>query len=294
MDINFDLYKVFYQVATSGSFSEAAAKLFISQSAVSQAIKNLEQRLGSQLFMRQTRHLQLTQEGELLLTHVGQAYNLIKAAETKLSEMQNLETGVIRIGASDTVCRYYLLPYLERYSRNYPKIKIQFLNRTSPQLMEALKEGIIDFTIVTLPISEENVTVQELITVTDVLVSSGRFNALKGRKITWEELALYPILLLEKNSATRRNFDNFLKRQGIRIVPEIELESVELLVEFAKIGLGIAHVVKESVIDSVKEGELFIVATQQVLPQRQLGIITSKNMPLSRAGRKFVEQLTGA
>ena len=294
MDINFDLYKVFYQVATSGSFSEAAAKLFISQSAVSQAIKNLEQRLGSQLFMRQTRHLQLTQEGELLLTHVGQAYNLIKAAETKLSEMQNLETGVIRIGASDTVCRYYLLPYLERYSRNYPKIKIQFLNRTSPQLMEALKEGIIDFTIVTLPISEENVTVQELITVTDVLVSSGRFNALKGRKITWEELALYPILLLEKNSATRRNFDNFLKRQGIRIVPEIELESVELLVEFAKIGLGIAHVVKESVIDSVKEGELFIVATQQVLPQRQLGIITSKNMPLSRAGKKFVEQLTGA
>jgi DNA-binding transcriptional LysR family regulator len=292
MDINFDLYKVFYQAATSASFSEAAAKLFISQSAVSQAIKNLEQKLGSQLFMRQTRHLQLTQEGELLLTHIGQAYNLIKAAETKLNEMQNLETGIVRIGASDTVCRYYLLPYLERYSRIYPKIKTQFLNRTSPQLIEALKEGIIDFAIVTLPISEKNLTIRELITVTDVLVSSNRFPALKGHKVTWEELSAYPVLLLEKNSATRRNFDSFLKRQGIQIVPEIELESVELLVEFAKIGLGIAHVVKESVVDSVAEGELFIIETQQPLPERKLGIITSKDMPLSRAGQRFVEQLT--
>lgn len=292
MDINFDLYKVFYQAATSANFSEAATKLFISQSAVSQSIKNLEQKLGSQLFMRQTRHLQLTQEGQLLLTHIGQAYNLIKTAETKISEMQNLETGIIRIGASDTVCRYYLLPYLERYSQNYPKIKVQFLNRTSPQLIEALKEGIIDFAIVTLPIAEENLTVQELITVTDVLVSGKRFEGLKGRKITWEELSQYPILLLEKNSATRRNFDNFLKRQGTRIVPEIELESVELLVEFAKIGLGIAHVVKESVVDSVEKGLLFIIETQQPLPQRQLGIITSKKMPLSRAGIKFIKQFS--
>lgn len=293
MDINFDLYKVFYQVATSGSFSEAAAKLFISQSAVSQAIKNLEQKLGSQLFMRQTRHLQLTPEGEALLSHVGQAYNLIKAAETKLNEMQNLENGIIRIGASDTVCRYYLLPYLEHFSRDYPKIKIQVLNRTSPQLMEALKGGTIDFAIVTLPISEENLMIQELITVTDVLVSSNRFNALQGHKITWEELALYPLLLLEKNSATRRNFDDFLKRQDIRIVPEIELESVELLVEFAKIGLGVAHVVRESILESVEKGQLFIVEMEHPLPQRQLGMITNKNMPLSRASKKFVQQLTG-
>ncbi|HBF37301.1 MAG TPA: LysR family transcriptional regulator [Firmicutes bacterium] len=292
MDINFDLYKVFYQVATSASFSDAAAKLFISQSAVSQAIKNLEQRLGSPLFMRQTRHLQLTQEGELLLSHVGQAYNLIKIAESKLSEMQNLETGMIRIGASDTVCRYYLLPFLEHFSLNYPKIKIQFLNRTSPQLIEALRDGMIDFAIVTLPVNEENLAVQELIKVEDVLVSANRFPSLKDHKVSWDELSQYPLLLLEKNSATRRNFDNYLKRQGIRIVPEIELESVELLVEFAKIGLGIAHVVKESVLQSIKKGQLFLVETQQPLPPRQLGIITSKNRSLSQAGKKFIAQLT--
>ena len=291
MDINFDLYKVFYQVATSASFSEAAAKLFISQSAVSQAIKNLEQQLGSQLFMRQTRHIQLTPEGEVLLSHIGQAYHFIKLAEIKLSEIQNLETGVVRVGASDTVCRYHLLPYLENFSHRYPKIKIQFLNRTSPQLIEALKDGMIDFAIVTLPIREGTLTIQELLAVNDVLVSSRRFESLKGRKISRDELSQYPLLLLEKNSATRRNFDHFLKRQGVRIVPEIELESVELLVEFAKIGLGIAHVVKESILESIEKGQLFIVETQQSLPERKLGIITNKNMPLSHASQKFIATL---
>lgn len=138
MEINFELYKIFYQAATAKSFSEAGRKLFISQSAVSQAIKNLEIKIGAQLFLRQNRNLRLTREGELLLTHIEQAYNFIKAAENKLEELRSLETGEIRIGASDTVCKYYLLPYLEEFSRNYPKVKIQFLNRTSPQIIEIL------------------------------------------------------------------------------------------------------------------------------------------------------------
>jgi DNA-binding transcriptional LysR family regulator len=291
MDINFELYKIFYQAATSASFSEAAGKLYISQSAVSQAIKNLENKLEVQLFLRQTRHLKLTQEGELLLTHIGQAYNFIKVAEAKIVEMQNLETGVIRIGASDTVCKYYLLPYMERFNQHYPKIKIQFLNRTSAQIIDTLKRGGIDFGIVTLPVISENLTVSELVTVTDVFVAANKFAALKGVTVTWAELAHYPLLLLEKNSATRRNLDEFLKRQGIEIIPEIELESVDLLVEFAKIGLGVAHVMKESAQEELKKGRLFIVETQEKLPSRKIGIISNKNIPLSQATKKFITQL---
>jgi DNA-binding transcriptional LysR family regulator len=291
MDINFELYKIFYQAAVSANFSAAAAKLYISQSAVSQAIKNLEDKLGSQLFLRRTRQLKLTREGELLLSHIGQAYNLIKAAENKLGEMQNLESGEIRIGASDTVCKYYLLPYLEHFSQSYPKIKIQFLNRTSLQLIEALKNGMIDFGIVTLPVTEVNLSVDELTSVTDVFVAGDRFAALKGQKVSWEELSHYPVLLLEKSSATRRNLDNFLKRQGTAIVPEVELESVELLVEFAKIGLGIAHVLKESALDDINNNRLFIVEMAKELPKRKLGLVTNKNMPLSEADKRFIEQL---
>lgn len=291
MDINFELYKIFYQAAVSPSFSEAAAKLFISQSAVSQAIKNLESRLGVQLFLRQTRHLKLTREGDLLLSHIEQAYNFIKVAEAKVLEMQNLESGEIRIGASDTVCKYILLPYLERFSRRYPKIKIQFLNRTSPQIVQALKNGLIDFGIVTLPVSGENLTVMPLKTVTDVFVAAAKFAALKETKLSWEELTDYPLLLLEKSSATRHNLDEFLKRRGVEIVPEIELESVDLLVEFAKIGLGIAHVTLAGVLNDIKHGRLFIVDTLENLPPRKLGLLTHVNVPLSQAGKKFMELL---
>jgi DNA-binding transcriptional LysR family regulator len=291
MDINFELYKIFYQAATAASFSEAGARLYISQSAVSQAVKNLEAKLGFQLFLRQGRHLRLTREGELLLNHIGQAYQLVKTAETKLLEMQNLESGEIRIGASDTVCKYYLLPYLERFSRCYPKIKIRFLNRTSPQIMDALKSGLIDFGIVTLPVSGPNLVVSETTVVHDVFVASEKFGALKGLTLSWGELSRYPILLLEKKSSTRRNLDEFMQRQGLQIVPEIELESVELLVEFAKIGLGIAHVIQDSITDIVASGKLFIVDTVQPLPPRKLGIVTTRQVPLSQASAKFIEQL---
>jgi DNA-binding transcriptional LysR family regulator len=291
MDINFELYKIFYQAATAASFSEAATKLYISQSAVSQAIKNLEEKLGVQLFLRQTRHLKLTREGELLLTHIEQAYNFIKVAEMKIAEIQNLERGEIRIGASDTVCKYFLLPFLEQFSCCYPKIKIQFLNRTSPQIIEALKNGVIDFGIVTLPVTAENLEVSELTTVTDIFVATDKFAGLNRGNITWEELAGYPILLLEKNSATRRNLDHFLQQQGIEMIPEIELENVDLLVEFAKIGLGIAHVMKECVLDDLSQGRLFAVKTPAELPPRRLGLITHQNVPLSQATRKFIEQL---
>jgi DNA-binding transcriptional LysR family regulator len=291
MDINFELYKIFYLAATSESFSKAASKLYISQSAVSQAIKNLENKLGIKLFLRQNRHLKLTREGELLLSHIGQAYNLIKVAEVKLYEMQNLESGEIHIGASDTVCKYYLLPYLEHFSKNYPKIKIQFLNRTSPQIIEALKNNLIDFGIVTLPISDPKLVVSGLTKVSDIFVASDKFKKLKGTTISWEQLVRYPILLLEKNSSTRRNFDNYMQRQEIKIVPEMELESVDLLLEFAKIGLGIAHVMKESALNEINNGSLFMIELAKKLPLRQLGLVTNKSMPLSEASKRFVEIL---
>lgn len=291
MDINFELYKIFYFAVASGSFSNAAEKLFITQSAVSQAIKNLETKLGVTLFFRQSRNLKLTPEGEMLFTHIEQAYNFIKTGEQKLTETQNLDLGEIRIGASDTVCKYFLLPYLENFHRLYPKVKIQFINRTSPKILENLKNGTIDFGIVTLPLNHKNVITQELTTVTDIFVAASKYAELRGRKIKIADLAGFPLLLLEKASATRLNFDAFLERNKITLVPEIELESVDLLVEFARIGLGVAHVLRESAIPAIEQGELFEVKVEEEIPKRRLGLATIAQVPLSKAAQVFVEML---
>lgn len=289
MDINFELYKIFYLTAKNQSFSEAANFLFITQSAVSQAIKNLETKLGVQLFFRKTRHFKLTPEGELLFTHIEQAYNFIKIAEQKVSETQNLDYGEIRIGASDTVCKYHLLPYLKQFNLLYPKIKIQFINRTSGQILEILKKGSLDFGVVTLPVSTKNFTVREFVNVEDIWVAAPKYNFLRDELISITELIKSPLLLLEKSSATRRNLDLFFQEQGVKVIPEIELESVDLLVEFARIGLGIAHVLRESAIESMARGELFEIKPKEQIPKRKLGIASIDNLPLSQAAERFLE-----
>ena len=230
MDINFELYKIFYHAATSESFSQASAKLFVSQSAVSQAIANLEQKTGRQLFTRKSKRICLTPEGELLFRHIEQAYNFIKAGENKLSELSDLKAGEIRIGASDTVCKYNLVSHLKQFYSAFPSIKINVVNRTSVQITEALKNGQIDIGIVTLPVQDKNIDVRLFISVEDIFTASDRFSELKGSKITLKNLQDYPLLLLHEKSATRRNLDLFLRQHDILITPEIELESVDLLV----------------------------------------------------------------
>ncbi len=335
MDINFELYKIFYHTANSGSFSEAARQLYISQSAVSQSIAGLEQKIGSRLFIRKSRKVTLTDEGEILFRHVEQAFNFIKAAEGKLSEMQTLGSGEIRIGVGDTNCRYFLTTFLEHFIKLHPKIKFKFVNRTSPQIMDILMNGQVDIGIVTLPAgaltressdseefansressdSEEFANSRESADsgdsrypihtrnaniamgtmdivgfreVRDIFVASSRYSELKGRRIKLSELASQPLLLLQKDSSTRRNLDSFFLNSGLEVIPEIELESMELLVEFARIGLGVAHVLYESAENLIKSGELFEIETVEKMPIRKLGIATVKNVPLSHASYEF-------
>ena len=120
MDINYELYKVFYYVAKTLSFSDASKALFISQSAVSQSVKTLEKKLGQNLFLRSTKKVQLTTEGEILFKHIEPAMNLIRKGEAQLLDTSSLSGGQLRIAASDTICRYYLVPYLNRFHSAYP------------------------------------------------------------------------------------------------------------------------------------------------------------------------------
>jgi DNA-binding transcriptional LysR family regulator len=293
MDINFEYYKVFYYVAKELNFSEAASKLFISQSAVSQSIRQLEEKLGCKLFIRDRKRVRLTQEGEILFRHIEQAFNFIKTGEKRINELHYLEQGEVRIGASDTICKYYLLPYLKKYNKLYPNIKIHVTNRTSPMCIELLRKGLIDVGVVNIPQEgfPENIAAKSLKAVQDVFIAGNRYKDLQNKQITLKELGNYPVLMLEKNSITRSFFDALLHRHNVNIVPEIELESFDLLVELAKIGLGISFVVKEFIRQELIGSEIFILDIKEKIPKRHLGIITNSSVPIPKAAEKFIELL---
>lgn len=290
MDINLELYKVFYYIVKTGSISKASENLFISQPAVSQSIRNLEKKLGGKLFLRTPKGTMLTPEGQVLFNYIEPAYNMILAAENKFTEAINLGNGEIRIGASDMTLKFFLLPYLEEFHRLYPKVRIKVTNGPTPETISFLKSGAIDFGVVSLPISDdsalETINVMEI---QDCFIASNRFATLASGKIHLKELAEYPVIMLEKNTSTRKYIDDYLSLNNVKIIPEIELATSDLLVQFARRGLGIACVVRNFAEDDIKNGNLFELDLIEKIPPRQICIIKLKNTPLSAAAVKFIE-----
>ncbi|MHB1418737.1 MAG: LysR family transcriptional regulator [Bacillota bacterium] len=294
MDINLELYKVFYHVARKRSFSEASQVLFISQSAVSQSIKHLEQKMDCRLFIRNTKQVKLTKEGEILYPHIEQALNFIEAGKRSVVESQSLQAGEVRIGASDTICKYFLLPYLKEFNCLYPEIKLHITNRTSPVCMDLLRQGSVDMIVANLPseVNHRGLDVKAIKKIQDVFIAGNNFAHLRGKIIDLKELEQYPLLMLEKNSTTRKFIDAFLEKKGVRVTPEIELGSMDLLVEMAKIGLGISPVVQDYFTEDVEKGEIFAIKIRQKIPGRMLGIMVNDSMPTPLATQKLIDLLT--
>lgn len=294
LDINFELYKVFYYVAKSLSFSQAATELYISQSAVSQSIKQLETKLDCLLLARSTKQVKLTVQGQLLFTHVEQAYNFIKGGERQLGALQALTQGEVRLGATDTICKHFLLPFLREYRRLYPGINLHITTRTSPGCLELLEKGAVDLIVVNLPEQPPAPTLRVVTTtpLQDIFVASPELPGLVTGQISFSDLRTFPLLLLEKQTATRDFLDKLLHQHGVQIQPEIELDSVDLLIELAKTGLGITYVVRDYVLDSLQRGELVEIHTKEGIPKRSLGIITQANIPLPPAAEQLLSLLT--
>jgi len=291
MDVNYELYKVFYHVAATLSFSEASKQLFISQSAVSQSVKVLEKKLNQTLFIRSTKKVQLTPEGEILLKHIEPAINLIQKGENQLLEANTLNGGQLRIGASDTICRYYLVPYLNRFHKAYPNVHIKVTNQTSIECAHLLENGQVDFIITNYPNSglSSSQKVRVINEFADVFVANQEYFPLKGETVNLQKLQTYPILMLDRKSTTSEFLHHIFQKEQLDLVPEIELSSNDLLIDLARIGLGIAFVPNFCIPNNDKD--LFQVRLTEKLPTRQMVVAYNENIPVSQASRQFMDML---
>ena len=292
MNINLEYYKFFYYAAKCGSITQAAEVLSVTQPAVSQALRTLAKSLGTDLFVRNGKGVHLTPAGEILFDYVKRGYEEIETGERKVLEMINMETGEIRIGASDMTLQFYLLPYLQRFHERYPGIRLNVTNGPTPETMHYLSEGRIDFGLVTTPLSRRkgfhSIAVRQI---QDVFVAGTRFRKLKGEILPWSSLRELPVVCLEKNSSTRRYVDDFLMARGAAIHPEIELATSDMIVQFALRNLGVACVVWDFAQPYLEAGTLFELRFESSLPAREMELVTNEKLPPTSASAKFLEML---
>ena len=293
MNINFELYRIFYVVANKKNITKAAEELFISQPAVSKAIKKLENNLGGKLFNRTKKGVVLTEEGKEFYNYIKVALEYINNAENKFNDLINLETGTIKIGVSVTLTKYFLIPLLEEFHDLHPKINIQIDTNITKVLFDKLKNGLLDLVILNLPYKKENdIKIIKCKNIQDAFYANKNYENLKNKELSLNELNNYPLVLQAKSSNTRTFLDDVAKENNVTLNPSMELASYSLVTEFTKIGFGIGYLTKEYIQDELKNKNLFKIKLKEKIPKRSIGIAYSnKNLP-SFATKEMIRIIT--
>ncbi len=295
MNIQYEWYKVFYSAAKNLNYTKAASELFVTQSAVSQTIHQLESALSVKLFYKEGRRIRLTKEGQALYEHVAPAIQLLDKGAQVIGDMNSLTQGSIRLGASDTISRFLLLPYIKTFHEQYPQISITINNRPSPISSEMVQKGEIDFAVVNYEptLETQRLAVFPLTETENVFVATDTFLAsagLKKDKISLKKLSACTLITLESKSTTRRLLDRFLMDKKVKWIPEFEGGSVDLILEMASMGIGVGFVPKMA-LNKWNDAELKILHLSETIPKTSVCIVKHAHMPLTSASQTAFEAL---
>ena len=304
MDQNLSLYKIFYTVASTGNISHAAEALYISQPAISKSIRKLEQSLNTTLFSRTSRGVRLTDEGALLFDYVKSAFDFIEAGEQQLKMALDLGIGHLRIGVSTTLCKYLLLPYLQRFIGLHPHIKIAIECQSTNQTLQLLEERKIDIGLIGRPERFSHIHFRPLTEIEDIFVSTrsyldnlmlrlpGLSCAQEHSPASIQEIAKAgTLMLLDKENMTRQYINDYLKEHAIEPNNLIEISSMDLLIDFAKISLGIACVIKKFVEKELDDGSLIHIPLPCPIHKRQVGFAWPADITPSPSVKEFLDFL---
>jgi len=292
MNVNLDLYRIFYIVAKNGSISSAANILYISQPAITFQIKKLEEQLGVSLFTRTKHGVLLTDEGKVLFNYVKTAIDSIDNGENALSNLKNLDTGTIRIGVSTTICRYILMPYIEKFHEMYPNIDIQINNNVSNNLIKELRNGNLDILMLFKPsIDNKDLKIQELVDVQDIFVGNKKYFDLMQGKTNLKDLEQYPLIFPSSSSNSRTYLNKYLKDNNSNLKPKLEVVSYNLIVDLIKAGFGIGYATKEFVSDEIKNKTLFEIKIKPSIQKRSIVIATIDKKEPNYSTKKLIEMM---
>ncbi|UWP59320.1 LysR family transcriptional regulator [Ruminococcus gauvreauii] len=292
MDQNLSLYRIFYTVANTQNISKAASELFISQPAISKSLRKLEENLNLSLFIRNSRGVTLTSEGKTLYTYVSQAFDALQTGEEKLRQIQELGIGHIRIGVSSTLCKFTLLPYLEDFIKTHPHIRITIECQSTSHTLSLLRENKIDLGLIGRPESLLHLHFDSLGEIEDIFVATGTYLSnltLRSADGNADIFKNATLMLLDKGNITRQYIDDYLVLNHIETGNVLEISTMDLLIEFAKISLGVACVIKQFVQNELSSGELLEIPLEYPIRKREIGFAYPRQAGQSGAVQKFID-----
>lgn len=275
MNVNLEHYRVFYIVAREKNISEAANKLYISQPAISQMIRKLEQELNCTLFIRNKHGVTLTEEGVLLYQGISKAMGIIETTEDKMAEIGTIGSGIINIGTNDGVAESYLLDFLKIFNEKYPKIRVNITINTTDNLISMARDGLVDLIIKKVPnVIPDDFDKINLYKIRDCFMASDKFKELKGKSISIKELANYPIIAINKASRNRIELDGLCRKNGIEFTPYMQCSSIGTVEEYTVNGFGIGYLSYEHIKNSNRD-KLFEVDVIENKPiHKQICLLT--------------------
>lgn len=291
MNITYDYYRIFYYVAKYHSFTQAANILFSSQPNVTRAIKNLENELGCTLFVRSNKRVELTPEGEALYEHISLAFEHIQAGEEEISQKRSLQKGVVSIGATEIALRCFLLPILNEYRRKYPAVKIKISNLSTPQALSSLKNGLVDFAVVTTPAENSaDMHIKEVKSFREIPICGEAYSQIFVKNnVGLVELTKYPIASLGKGRSTFAFYTSLFASIGAMFSPDIEAATTDQILPLVKHNLGIGFVPEEFLAE--ESGGVFRIHLDKPIPERKICVATLKGRSLSLPAKKLNEMM---
>ena len=295
MNQNLSAYRIFYTVAHAGNISKAAKELYISQPAISKSIQKLEDGIGCKLFLRSSRGVTLTEEGELLYSYVKNAFETLTLGEEKLHRSIELGVGHLKIGVSSTLCKYLLLPYLKEFIKRHPHISISITCQSTNDTLKLLEENKIDIGLIGKPDNTKNIQFDYLEEIEDIFVATKDYlRNLKMRGVTKSPiLQNSTLMLLDKHNMTRQYIDDYLQINHIHVQDSIDISDMDLLIEFAKIGVGVACVIKSFVTSELADGTLIEIPLGIPIHKREVGFAYKTQLKPSKSLRAFIEFYRG-
>lgn len=291
MEHNLSSYRIFYAVANNGNISRAAKELYISQPAISKSIQKLEDSLGVKLFTRSSRGVAMTPEGELLYTHVKSAFETLTIGEDRLRRSIALGIGNLAIGASSTLCKYILLPYLKDFIKQYPHINISIACHSTNHTLKLLEDGKLDIGLIGKPENLKNIEFHPLHEIEDIFVATHDYlHNLHVRGVTRQHIfQSSTLLLLDRENITRQYIDSYFQDHHILLHNIIEVSNMDLLIEMAKTSLGIGCVIRDFVKEELQTGVLTELPLKHPIQTREIGFAYNKNTKISKSLAHFIE-----